>query len=464
MLGVLQKGAGMDGMLAAESDRVRLTAMVAAGEAARAEPLLRELHAREGVRLWSANLLAVCLRQQRRFDEAIPLYRRLLNEVPGEGALWGNLANALTDSLRWNEALAVHRRALSLSPDSADGWASYGRTLARLGKGPEAREAFRKALSIGHGNPAQVEWDICLTWLVEGDYAKGWPLYDRRWSMARSEANPFPGPRWDGTPAPGATLYLHSEQGFGDTIQCLRYLSLAAARVGRIVLAIQPPLHRLAKEIAPEGTVILPRGSQPEPGWLIGSMLDLPRLFTASPDAVPCGDGYLRAPAEAREKMAKILPPRGDGPLRVGIVWSGSLTFQHNDVRRARLPDFVAAFAQPGVQLYSLQKGPPEADLAALSGAPVIDLAPHLDDFADTAAACEALDLVIMTDSAVAHLCGALNRPVWVLMGPLLHWPWGKESESTPWYRSVKLIRQPAPGCWAPVFDRAAAALAESRS
>lgn len=434
--------------------------MVGAGEGHRAEPLLRALHAREGVRLWSANLLAVCLRQQRRFDEAIPLYRRLLAEVPTEGAIWGNLANALTDSLRWQEALVAHRRALAVMPEAADGWASYGRTLARLGRGPEARAALEKALALGHPHPGQVEWDICLSWLVEGDYARGWPLYDRRWSMARSEANPFPGPRWDGSTQPGATLYLHSEQGFGDTIQCLRYLPLAAARVGRIVLAIQPPLHRLAREIAPEGTVITDRSSLPEPGWQIASLLDLPGLFTPSAATVPFGDGYLRAPEAAREKMASLLP-QGEGPLKVGIVWSGSTTFQHNDVRRSRLSDFVTAFAQPGVRLYSLQKGPPEAELAAMPGAPVTDLAPHLEDFADTAAACEALDLVIMTDSAVAHLCGALNRPVWVLMGPLLHWPWGKESEETPWYRSVRLIRQPAPGCWAPVFDRAAAALAE---
>lgn len=450
----------MSRMMTAPDREAALRAKIAAGDYAGAEAELRALHAREGVRLWSGNMLAVCLRNQRRYEEAVALYRRLLAAAPQEGGIWCNLGNALTDSLRWHEAVAAHRRAIALQPENAEGLAAFGRTLARMGRSAEAREMLERALALNPEQRARIEWDICLSWLLEGDYAKGWPLYDRRWATPRAEADPAPGPRWDGAPAPGATLYLHAEQGFGDNIQCLRYLDLAAERVGRLVLAIQPSLMRLAAEIAPAGTRIVPQGTRPEAGWLVASLLELPGFFTPSADLVPRTEGYLRAPEAARAKFAGLMPPRQAGERRVGIVWSGSTTFQHNDVRRAGLADFLRAFAQPGVRLFSLQKGPPAADLAAQPKAPVTDLAPHLEDFADTAAAIEQLDLVIMTDSAVAHLCGALGRPVWVLMGPLLHWPWGAGGETTPWYRSARLFRQPGPGCWAPVFDRAAGELA----
>lgn len=343
--------------------------------------------------------------------------------------------------------------------------AGGSRRLGRLwphpgpdGRGASGKEAFEQALALGPDGKerARIEWDICLTHLSAGDYARGWPLYDRRWSMPRSAPRPS-WPAWDGKADPTATLYLHAEQGFGDTVQCLRYLPQAAWRVGRLVLAIQPQLMRLAAEIAPPGTVILSQDSLPEPGWLTASLLDLPGLFSSSPGEIPGAEGYLRVPLAAREKLRQVLPPGGG--LRVGIVWSGSHSFQQNAVRRAALGEFLAAFDQPGVRLYSLQKGPQQAELAAMPGAPVTDLAPYLDDFADTAAACDMLDLVIMTDSAVAHLCGALGRPVWVLLGPLPHWPWGQKEQVTPWYRSMRLFRQAAPGCRPPVFDHVASEL-----
>lgn len=448
----------MDGMQAPPADEARLKAMVEAGDFRRAEPLLRGLHAREGMRLWSGNLLAICLRQQRRYAEAVPLYRRLIAAAPAEAALWRNLANALSDALRWREAAVAHRRALSLAPEAGAGWAAYGRTLARMGEGAEARLAFERAIACGPeaGEQARIEWDICLTRLAEGDYAGGWPLYDRRWAMPRSAPRPD-WPRWDGRAHEAITLFLHAEQGFGDTLQCLRYLPQAASRVGRLVLAIQPALMRLVAGAAPPGTIIVPQGSLPEPGWMTASLLDLPRFFSPSPSQIPGVEGYLRAPAGARARMRALLPPAAG--LRVGIVWSGSAGFQHNDARRASPEEFLSAFDQPGVALFSLQKGPQAAELAATPGARVTDLAPHLDDFADTAAACEALDLVIMTDSAVAHLCGALGRPVWVMLGPMPHWPWGLAGETTPWYRSMRLFRQAAPGCRAPVLDQLAGEL-----
>ena len=140
-------------------------------------------------------------------------------------------------------------------------------------------------------------------------------------------------------------------------------------------------------------------------------------------------------------------------------MWSGSVTFGKNHRRAQTLLQFVQAFAQPGVQLYSLQKGPPAAVLTEAPSAPVIDLAPHLDDFADTAAALARLDLVIMTDSAVAHLAGAMGKPVWLLLGHNAHWLWLRERTDSPWYPSLRLFRPRAEGDWDHVFDSAAAEL-----
>jgi ADP-heptose:LPS heptosyltransferase len=151
------------------------------------------------------------------------------------------------------------------------------------------------------------------------------------------------------------------------------------------------------------------------------------------------------------------------GRLKVGVVWSGSVTFNKNASRAQGLMRFLQAFLIPGVQLYSLQKGPPEREFNALpQGNPVIDLAPLLEDFADTAAAIAELDLVIMTDSAVAHLAGAMGKPVWLLLGHVPHWLWLLERMDSPWYSSIRLFRPRALDDWDYVFDSAAAELARS--
>jgi len=168
---------------------------------------------------------------------------------------------------------------------------------------------------------------------------------------------------------------------------------------------------------------------------------------------------YFGVEEHRRAKFAAAMA-RGQGKLRVGIVWSGSTTFGANHDRAVPLRLFLQWFALPGVQLYSLQKGPPESELEAMpEGAPIIDLAPLLDDFADTADAVSELDLVLMTDSAVAHLAGALGKPVWVLLNFVPHWLWLLERGDTPWYPSLRLFRQRAWGDWNGVFDQAAAAL-----
>jgi ADP-heptose:LPS heptosyltransferase len=165
----------------------------------------------------------------------------------------------------------------------------------------------------------------------------------------------------------------------------------------------------------------------------------------------------------ARAEKFRFIADGAKDRLRVGIVWSGSVTFRRNHERAQRLVRFLQAFVMPGVQLYSLQKGPQRREISELAfSGTIIDLAPKLNDFADTAAALDNLDLVIMTDSAVAHLAGAMGKPVWVLLGDNAHWLWLLDRADTPWYSSLRLFRPR--GNWDSVFDDAAAELMELSS
>jgi hypothetical protein len=184
----------------------------------------------------------------------------------------------------------------------------------------------------------------------------------------------------------------------------------------------------------------------------------LPGLYTPSLASIP-RTPYLQPDRRRLPKFAAAMD-RGKGKLRVGIVWSGSVTFEANSDRAVPLRMFLQWFTLPGVQLYSLQKGPPESELTGMpDGAPIIDLAPLLADFADTAAAVSELDLILMTDSAVVHLAGAMGKPVWALLNFVPHWQWLSDRADSPWYPSVRLFRQRAWGDWTGVFDRAAAEL-----
>lgn len=184
----------------------------------------------------------------------------------------------------------------------------------------------------------------------------------------------------------------------------------------------------------------------------------LPGLFTTDFASIPAAP-FLFAPGDRSAKFRKVFDNAGPS-FRVGIVWSGSVTFKRNQERARSLLSFFQGFALPGVQLYSLQKGPPERELHELPrGGPIVDLSPHIEDFADTAAAIAQLDLVIMTDSAVAHLAGAMGKPVWLLLGHVAHWLWMLDRTDSPWYPSMRLFRPRAEGDWDYVFDSASVEL-----
>ncbi len=395
------------------------------------------------------NALGVTLARAERWEEAVRCYRTALALAPRRGSTWSNLGNALTALGLDAQAIAAQRASVALQPGDATALYNLATTLTRAERQAEAIAAYEAAQAAGH---PQALWNLARARLAHGDWAGGFRDYECRIAQRMVADRPRPGARWDGRPFPGETILLLTEQGFGDTVWILRYLPALRARGGRVVMECKPELAPLVAPLVDE--VVAP-GTAVEAQWHL-HVCSLPLAFAPQVPPLPP-----LAPEPARvERLAGRIAGPG---LKVGIIWSGSVTFGSNHWRAATLDRFLDGFRWPGVRLFSLQKGPPEAALARhpLRGA-VTDLAPLLRDFADTAAALSLLDLVIMTDSAVAHLAGAMNRPCWVLLGRAPHWLWGTGREDSPWYPSLRLFRMPpGPLAWDGVFDRAGAALLE---
>lgn len=401
------------------------------------------------------NACGVMQATQGRHAEAAANYRAALSLEASEPAIWTNLGNALTRLRLLHSAVACHDRALALAPD--DGGLHYNRgiSLAESGRHAEAAAAFTTTLRLTPQH-SMAMWDRGRSHLYLGNLAAGWADLEVRLKNGLVPPRSVPGTRWDGTPYAGRHLLLLAEQGFGDMIWTSRYLPLVKALGGTLTVECQPELAPLIAGLGIADRIVLQGETLPEADHHLWQC-SLPLLFTHDLAAIPQPTPLTAHPAHIAA-LRPVFREAGDR-LRVGIVWSGSVTFARNADRAQRLAAFIEAFDQPGVQLFSLQKGPPEAELNQAPPGRVINLSPLLTGFDQTAAAIAQLDLVIMTDSAVAHLAGTMGRPVWVLLGVNAHWLWLQERNDCPWYPSMRLFRPRGEQDWSFVFDQAAAAL-----
>ena len=247
-----------------------------------------------------------------------------------------------------------------------------------------------------------------------------------------------------------------SEQGYGDTIWASRYLPRVKALGGTLILEARKDLIPLMASLNIADRIIAKGDPLPKADRHI-HVCSLPALYAPSIESIS-GSPYISPPKGRIEKANAAIGDAGD-KLKVGIVWSGSTTFKANQDRAVPLRSFLDAFLLPGIQLYSLQKGPPAAELKNIPATAIKDLGPAMADFADAAAIVSQLDLIIMTDSAVAHLAGAMGKPVWVLLNHGAYWLWLDRREDSPWYESMRLFRPKVWNDWTGVFDAAAAAL-----
>ncbi|QCO17386.1 tetratricopeptide repeat protein (plasmid) [Azospirillum brasilense] len=406
---------------------------------------------------WS--MLGHLLRRAGKLEGAIACHRRGLEVAPENAGIWSNLGNALVEAGRFDEALAAHGEALRLEPGAANLLFNSAVALRKAGRFKDTLAMIERAAADGTSTP-ELRWERALTRLQIGDYVHGFADYEARRGLASYHGRPMSGRDWNGGPLDGRALFLFAEQGFGDAILAARYVPLVKALGGRVLYECHPELRRVLSGLGVDA--VLQPGSPPPAFDAEASQMSLPGLFATTLASIP-PPVTLTIPDSSREKAAHRFGAREPGTLRVGIVWSGRVTFADNGRRATSLARFLRFAEVPGVRLYSLQKGPPEAELAdsGVAGCLVTPLGPELDDFADTAAMLEQLDLVIMTDSSVAHLAGSLGTPVWNLVQHVPYWIYGFAGDRTPWYPSMRLFRQGPGQDWDPVFARAADALRE---
>lgn len=388
--------------------------------------------------------LGNALSSEGRIEEAIRSYRRALEIDPNNADARSNLGNALKEQGRLDEAVECYTKAIALRPDFAEAHSNLGNTLRQQGRFDAAIDECRKAIAVNGEHAAHV--NLALVLLLLGRWEEGWPQYEWRLrdpALARSWVQP----RWDGSDVKGATILLHAEQGFGDTIQFVRYAPLIAARGAKVILECQPELASLLASVAGVAQVV-PRG-QPLPEFdLHLPLLSCPLVFSTTPQTVPAHVPYVHPDAARVRRWRERLAADGPG-LKVGLAWGGNPAQPHDRYRSMPLSALAPLAGVPGVRFYSLQKGEPAKQTAAPApGMHLTDWTQDLGEFADTAALMASLDLVISVCTSVTHLAGALARPAWTPLAFVADWRWLRGRDDTPWYATMRLFRQTTPGDW----------------
>jgi hypothetical protein len=330
-----------------------------------------------------------------------------------------------------------------------------------LGQNGEAEAAFRRALEIQPDDPA-AQFSEGLLRLRQGDFERGWPLYEKRWEAHGIPMRDFPQPRWRGEPLEGKRILVYAEQGLGDSIQFIRYAPWMAARGGAVIVEAQPSLAELFREVKGVCEVVAAGEALPDFDVHV-PMLSLPLAFGTRRESIPREVPYLRARAGRLAAWERRVGGRG-GRFRVGLIWASSPENPLWRIRDVTLEMLRPVLAVPGVEFFSLQLGVAATQFREeTGGGGMVDLTAEIRDFADSAALMAQLDLVISVDTAPAHLAGALGRPVWTLLPFSPDWRWGSEGETTPWYPTMRLFRQTVLGEWGAVVERVAEELRRLR-
>ena len=406
------------------------------------------------------NNIGVCLRELGRPQEAIPAHRKAIQLKPDFAEAHNNLGVCFKDLGNKSEAIDQFRQAVKFRPDFAEAHNNLGAALLAFGSTADAVPEFRKAIEL-RPDFGGAHYNLSLALLLLGQFPEGWREHEWRW-----QAKDFPSPRyqfgkpqWDGGDLTGRTILLHCEQGFGDSIQFIRYAALVAALGAKIVVWAPPELRRLFQSVKC-ASIVVAAGECP-PVDVHCPLMSLPRIFDTRLESIPAPVPYLWADPNLAERWkAKIAVAEGE--FKIGLAWAGRPTHGDDRDRSISLRDFAALAATSRATFFSLQKGEASAQAAnPPPGMKLIDFTAEIHDFADTAALIANLDLVITIDSAVAHLAGAMGKPVWVLLPFAPDWRWMLDREDSPWYPTMRLFRQPTRGDWNAAMGRMAEMLRE---
>jgi Tfp pilus assembly protein PilF len=394
------------------------------------------------------------LRELGRPREALESSERALALEPAFAPAHCNRGLALNDLDRPLEALESYDRAIAIDPAFAAAHGNRGKALQALDRPDEALAAYQQVISL-QPDSAQAHLNAAHTHLMLGQFERGWELYEWRKKLASPMGSrAFAEPLWLGSDdLAGKRLLLHWEQGLGDTIQFCRYARLARERGATVTLMVQRNLHRLIRTIGANLEV--------RTEIRLGEfdfhcpLLSAPLAFRTRIDSVPAGTPYLSAEADRVSRWRERI---GVSDFKIGISWQGNKQSPADRGRSFPLRQFERLAMVPGVRLFSLQAGPGKEQLREIPASMrVLDLGDDFDGgadaFVDSAAVMQSLDLVITSDSALAHLAGALARPAWIALQHVPDWRWLRDREDSPWYPTLRLFRQPQRGRWDEVFE-----------
>ncbi len=427
------------------------------------------------------NLIAVWLAKCE-FEKAIKVCRKALEVRPGDPDIFNQLGIACKGAGKPTEAISCYKKAIRLNPKSPEYYFNLGNVLHAKGRLQKAAENYQMALDIDpcyvsahdnlgktyrdmglldkagscyerslHINPENTEaqFDWATLHLLRGDFAKGWPGYECRFKREKWKnvyPHQFDIPRWRGQPFADQRLLVHSEQGFGDSLQFVRYLPMVKERGGKVVFETTGPLIELFRPLKGIDKLIEgPNDAHNSKEFdLYVPLLSLPWIFETCMNSIPSKTPYIFSDPEKVQCWGKRI---GDEKrFRVGIVWAGKSTDRR---RSCPLAEMAPLLQVPGVVFVGLQKGKASGEGSEIPSEMRFDNIGNLfEDFSDTAAAIEHLDLVISIDTSVAHLSGAMGKPVWVLLLKSPDWRWLMDREDSPWYPSMRLFRQTRYGQW----------------
>ncbi len=386
--------------------------------------------------------------------------RAIIEARPEDAKAWGFLGLALRYQFRMDEAVGAHRRAVEMAPETSAYLGALAKSNWEAGDYDRAVEIYVKALNLLQPDGpvhADTRLAAAMIKMLKGDLATGLEEYESRWQTGKISLPPVDQPMWDGQPAPDQRILFYGEQGFGDAIQFARFIPMIAARAAKVVVPCKPAVKRLIASVGGGPDIRDEQIGRNDFDLYIPAMSSM-RAFGMDMASIPADVPYLAADQTDIDRFRAIIG--GDDQIKVGIAWTGSPT---NTIAWKKTVDpalFAPLLDRTDTVLYSLQI--PRDDMAEnLKRVPlgVVDLAPEIGDFADTAAAIECLDLVVTVDTAVAHLAGALGKPVWTLTPFVPDWRWFLGRTDSPWYPSMRLFRQIAPGDWRNVIAEVVTAL-----
>lgn len=372
--------------------------------------------------------------------------------APDDAGAHYNLGVVLAKLERFEEAMDCYRKAIELNPGFAPAYTNFGYCLSAYNLIGRAREAFAIARRLEPGNPIPI-LNEGIAALALGDYAAGWKDFAARWQLpayAKFKRD-FAKPVWQGEDLSGKTLFLYPEQGFGDSLQMARFVPLLARRGAKIILEAQPALLGLMHSL--QGTAqIITKGDAPPDFDFYCAMMDIPGALGVTLETIPADIPYLFA-EESQIEFHRNLSPRKKAK-RIGLCWAGRPSHENDHNRSLRFAQLAPLLERDDSEWISLQRLVPPSDEAGLAASPFLDWGRNFVDFSAAAAAIMAIDLVITVDTAIAHLAGALGKPVWVLLPFYADWRWLVGREDSPWYPTARLFRQKNRGDWAEVITR----------